>query len=164
MGLADQVPARVRVIVDVARVGVEDGNGVGPGNVVEVAVQVWWLPWWWAVAAAVADCCLLLPVGQLLVLSNGHLNATTTKLITITRCIGTTTRTLSTTTTIAVTVKRLRPLLSSRQRTRIEPNRDSSCLPFYLLPLSPLPPLVSQSVKRQPAVSCSNITRKRLLN
>lgn len=36
MGLADQVPARVRVIVDVARVGVEDGNGVG----VEVAVQV----------------------------------------------------------------------------------------------------------------------------
>lgn len=89
----------------------------------------------------VADCCLLLPVGQLLVLSNGHLNATTTKLITITRCIETTTRTLSTTTTtIAVTVKRLRPLLSSRQRTRIEPNRDSSCLPFYLLP-PPLLPL-----------------------
>lgn len=40
MGLADQVPARVRVIVDVARVGVEDGNGVGVGNGVEVAVQV----------------------------------------------------------------------------------------------------------------------------
>lgn len=46
-------------------------------------------------------------------------------------------RTLSTTTTttIAVTVKRLRPLLNLRQRTRIEPNRDSSCLP--LLPAAP---------------------------